>query len=213
LHKDATIKEQVTQIGGFGMFVGGVFLLPAAPLLIQQSVFWGTQNPVGLYNLGGIAWGSLSDENAPGPADDLSRSVRQSVAKILENATASSMKIEGAGAKIFNILEKTGDRRLKESFENGGYAILEASEDFTVYRVSGGSSTAKGGSFFSTTKPKNSEEAEKLLNIEVWGNKADAVTPVTIKKGTQFAIGKVAGGEGGQIFIPKIYKNLLEIML
>ncbi len=49
---------------------------------------------------------------------------------------------------------------------------------------------------------ENAAQEENLLNINKWGNTGKEVTPVTIKKGTQFSTGKVAGGTGNQIYIP-----------
>ncbi len=53
-------------------------------------------------------------------------------------------------------------------------------------------------------KPTTYAAAEKLFNVlNVTGNTAENVTEFTIKKGTQIPIGKVAGGEGTQIFLTK----------
>jgi hypothetical protein len=41
-----------------------------------------------------------------------------------------------------------------------------------------------------------------MYNLTPYGNDASFVTPVTIKKGTQMAVGKAKGGTGDQIFIP-----------
>lgn len=61
--------------------------------------------------------------------------------------------------------------------------------------------------FFSLTKPASSSQAEALLNINAYGNTGEFITPVIIKKGSQFAIGKVAGGTGTQIYIPNLLQN------
>ena len=111
-----------------------------------------------------------------------------------------SSKLDNAASRINNLLKS--NKSLRNSFENGKYALVEATEDLTVYRVSGGNSKKGTGEFFSTVKPQSSSQAEDLLNINKWGNTGIEVTPVTIKKGTQFATGNVAGGSGTQIFIP-----------
>lgn len=136
LHKDATIKEQVTQIGGFGLFVGGVFLLPAAPAFIQQSIFWGTQNPVGLYNITSVTWGALSDEDMPGPGDDVGRTTRNSIKEVIDVVNKSGTpKIPMIGLKIFTKENKLeGVMKLSENSDiifdatiskKGGELILD----------------------------------------------------------------------------------------
>jgi hypothetical protein len=61
---------------------------------------------------------------------------------------------------------------------------LNGRGDITVYRVSGGTSGAGNGEFFSLTKPNNVADAEKMLNINMHGNTGEYVTPVVIKKGS-----------------------------
>ncbi len=109
-------------------------------------------------------------------------------------------KLDGAALKIDNLLKS--NKSLRESFDNGKYDLIEATEDITVYRVSGGTSGKTSGEFFSLTKPESSTQAEEMLNINKWGNTATEVTPVTIKKGTKYAVGGVEGGTGTQAFIP-----------
>jgi len=48
-----------------------------------------------------------------------------------------------------------------------------------------------------------------MLNINQYGNAGTHVVPVTIKAGTQFAYGNVAGGTGTQIFIQGQSSNLI----
>jgi hypothetical protein len=57
------------------------------------------------------------------------------------------------------------------------------------------------GSYYTTVKPATSAQAETMLNINKYGNAGTNVLPVTIKQGTQFAYGNVAGGTGTQIFL------------
>ena len=86
------------------------------------------------------------------------------------------------------------------SFEAGNYALVELQEDIQVARVFGGSD--KQGSFFGLTTPQSSKEAESMYNLAAYGNDASKMTSVTIKKGTQVAMGRVEGGTGTQIFLP-----------
>jgi hypothetical protein len=117
----------------------------------------------------------------------------------------ATSKLSEESKSLNNIIQ--GNKSLKNSFRSGKYDIVEAQEDLIVYRVSGGSSPADGGAFFGTIKPQNASEAESLYNIKKWGNEAESLTPVTIKKGTQFAIGNVEGGKGTQIFLPEFIQN------
>ena len=61
-----------------------------------------------------------------------------------------------------------------------------------------------------------SQEAESMYFINGYGNDGTKMSTVTIKKGTQFAIGRVSYGTGTQIFIPTelqegnlIYSNVV----
>jgi len=126
-----------------------------------------------------------------------------------EGSTKSGMRMAtntGTAKKIDDILQGSDDR-LRKSFAEGRYDLVEAAEDITVYRISGGSAKSSTGSFFSATKPSTSADAEKMLNINTWDNTGKEVTPVTIKRGTQFAFGKVEGGTGSQIYIPTDLQN------
>ncbi len=107
-----------------------------------------------------------------------------------------NLSIEGKAIKEA-ILLKPG---YLESFKNSNFLMCEALDDIKVYRVFGGEAKEKGG-FFGLVKPKTSGEAESLYYLEKYGNAGTDVTPVTIKKGTQFAIGGVEGGNGIQIYI------------
>ena len=118
------------------------------------------------------------------------------IGKLIE----ATKKLDGVALKIDNLLKNS--KSLRESFNKGKYELIEATEDLTVYRVSGGSSAKNKGEFFSLIKPENSAQAEEMLNINKWGNTGAEVTPVTIKKGTKFATGGVEGGTGTQVFIP-----------
>jgi RHS repeat-associated protein len=137
------------------------------------------------------------------PAGDIFKGAKK-LFKTADNIAGSKKALKSlnnAASKIDNLLLKV--ESLKNSFKDGKYTIAQATEDITVYRVSGGSSKKGTGDFFSTVKPKSSADAEKKLNINMWGNTGTEVTPVTIKKGTVFATGSVAGGTGTQIYIPK----------
>lgn len=181
----------------------------AAPLLetiagfvpyIGQSI--DAKDTYEAYN-GGTGWDKVFATAAWIPGLDLFKGARKLIkgGNNLVDGTKSLYKLEKAAAKIDNLLQS--NKSLKASFKNGKYDLAEATEDITVYRVSGGNSKKGTGSFFTPVKPESSAQAEEMLNINAYGNTGTEVTPVTIKKGTQFAIGEVAGGTGAQIFIPK----------
>ena len=107
--------------------------------------------------------------------------------------------LSAEGKAIMNALN--GSESLTNSFEAGNYAIVELKADMQVARTFGGEAGQKG-SFFGTTMPANSKEAELLYNLDMWGNNASQLSPATIKKGTQVAIGRVEGGTGIQVFLP-----------
>jgi RHS repeat-associated protein len=90
---------------------------------------------------------------------------------------------------------------LKESFDGGYFLVAEAKQDMNVVRVFGGTTNQKG-SFFGMTTPASSAEAEGMYFLKEYGNNASQLTTATIKKGTQFAVGKVSNGTGIQIYIP-----------
>jgi RHS repeat-associated protein len=155
------------------------------------------------YN-GGSGWDKVFATAAWIPGFDLFKGVRKLFkgADNIAHLTKDLNKLENAATKIDDLLKN--NKSLAESFTKGKYDMVEAVEDITVYRISGGGKSKKGtGEFFSTVKPESSVQAEELLNVNKWGNTGTEVTPVTIKKGTQFATGGVAGGKGQQIFIPK----------
>jgi RHS repeat-associated protein len=113
---------------------------------------------------------------------------------------------KAVGQATFNlegkaIAKELGDPSIAGSFKKTSYEIVELQSDIQGYRTFGAANGEKG-SFFGFTKPANSAEAEKMYNLAKHGNDASFVTPVTIKKGTQVAIGLVDGGTGGQIYIP-----------
>jgi len=111
---------------------------------------------------------------------------------------------------IRNFLESTDNVSFKNSFQDGKYLMGKAKEDITVYQIH--NKGAGGGSFFTTVKPENAIKAEEMLNIKMYGNNAEEITPFTIKKGTEFSYGKVEGGTGDQIFIPKKLQSPDEII-
>jgi RHS repeat-associated protein len=116
---------------------------------------------------------------------------------IAKEAFNVPLNIEGKA--IVNAFAK--DAELVKSFTNCEYVIVEAQQDLKAVRVFGGSSGEKG-SFFGFTTPSSSVEAEGMYFLKAYGNDASFFTPVTIKKGTQMAIGKVNGGTESQIYIP-----------
>jgi hypothetical protein len=110
-----------------------------------------------------------------------------------------------AGQNVANFLEANAS--FKNSFTGGNYQMVTAESNITVYRVFGGESGMEGR-FFSTTMPGSSAQAEQMLNINAYGNAGTQVVPVTIKAGTQFAYGPVAGGTSNQIFIQGQQSNI-----
>jgi hypothetical protein len=111
---------------------------------------------------------------------------------------------------IRQFLESVDNSSYRNSFEDGKFLLGKVKEDITVYQIH--NKGADPGSFFTTVKPKNAIEAEDMLNIKMYGNNAEEITTYTIKKGTEFSYGKVGGGSGNQIFIPKNLQNSNEII-
>ncbi len=142
---------------------------------------------------------SLTPVGEAGAAANTSKAI----IKILkQDFGAIGLNFEGAASKSFLLTNPS----FTESFSNSNYLICEALEDIKAFRVFGGKAGEKG-SFLGLTKPASSAEAESLYNLEKYGNDASFVTPVLIKKGTQFAIGGVEGGKGIQIFIQVDVQN------
>jgi RHS repeat-associated protein len=125
-------------------------------------------------------------------------SVGGEVMKLAAGADAQ-VPLSEMGAQIQQILNLNQD--LTNSFSGGQYYMVEAQQDMQVARVYGGTS-GQEGSFFGLAKPISSKEAESMYYLNAYGNNATQMTTVTIKKGTQFAVGGVANGTGTQIFLP-----------
>jgi RHS repeat-associated protein len=119
-------------------------------------------------------------------------------------AGSSRAALTEAGQGVKGFL--ANNESYSKSFKGAQFTMMEATEDMTVYRVSGGKSGVQGD-FFTTVKPASSQQAEQMLNVNQYGNTATDVTPFTIKKGTQYATGGVEGGSGTQVVIPKQYQN------
>lgn len=58
------------------------------------------------------------------------------------------------------------------------------------------------GRWFSTDVAKNRDEADKLFNVAIWGNDRGQMRMFVVKEEFTGYVGKVAGGEGNQLFIP-----------
>jgi RHS repeat-associated protein len=112
---------------------------------------------------------------------------------------AGKVALNTEGNAIVSAMSKNPG--IVKSFKNSAYELVELQYDINAYRVFGGGS-GETGSFFGFAKPTSSANAEEMYYLINYGNDASFVTPVTIKKGTQVAIGLVEGGTGGQIYIP-----------
>ncbi len=84
------------------------------------------------------------------------------------------------------------------TFEGGEYTARTLAEDATVFRAEG----RTFGKFFGATKPSSAAEAERLYNVADYGNDLLQVSTYRIPKGTAVYEGRVAGGEGWQLFVP-----------
>ena len=131
------------------------------------------------------------------------------VGKIIGVASSTITKSSGEAfaSQAGNVTKSTleGNSSLQKSFSGAKYDLAEAAADLDVYRVS--STNVAEGEFFTTIKPTSSSQAVESLNLGVTGNTANYVTPVTISKGSQFAIGGIEGGSANQIYIPKAVQN------
>jgi hypothetical protein len=87
---------------------------------------------------------------------------------------------------------------IAKTFENQIYTPIKTQETLTVYRAEG----SRFGRWFGLEKPDSAGVAERLYNIVDFGNDAMEVSTYQIPKGSVVYVGKVAGGEGHQVFIP-----------
>jgi hypothetical protein len=146
---------------------------------------------------------SLTPVGEAGAATGLARGLLKVVGGNIDNLAAEGA-LNSEGQAIVNTLSNSPG--YSNSFSGGKFLITEATEDITVVRVFGGES-GKEGSFFGLTVPSNSKEAEAMYYLKAYKNDASLVSSVTIKKGTQFAIGGVENGTGTQVFIPRDQQN------
>lgn len=65
------------------------------------------------------------------------------------------------------------------------------------------SNQVDSGRWFSTNVAKSRDEAEKLFNVEAWGNDRGQLRMFIVKDEFTGYVGKVAGGKGNQLFIPE----------
>jgi hypothetical protein len=88
-----------------------------------------------------------------------------------------------------------------QSFEDGQYATKLLGVGTNLYRTE---SAGQGmGRFLGLVKPNSPEEAETLYNLLKRGNKTDVVPTYRVTTKLAVYFGKVAGGEGMQILLPK----------
>jgi hypothetical protein len=87
---------------------------------------------------------------------------------------------------------------ISKTFEGRRYEIVRLNEDVTVYRAEGG----RFGRWFGLEKPHSAGHAERLYNVIDYGNDVVQVSTYKIPRGAIVYAGKVAGGEGHQVFIP-----------
>ncbi len=132
----------------------------------------------------------------------IEKGVGKGIAKVVGKEVVDDF-LNIMGKEITQFLKSSDGSPFKNSFVSGNFTMMEAVEDITVYRFSSNGWGAVSGEFFSLTAAKNATAAKNMLALRFWDNTGKQLTPITIKKGTQFAFGPVAGGYGYQIFIPE----------
>jgi RHS repeat-associated protein len=108
-------------------------------------------------------------------------------------STVSAWKSGGAGAV------KVLSQEVQATFEYGQYVGGVSTKAMKLFRVEGGETRAFGR-YFSFSKPANAYEAEILYNLPE-GNTMASLSTYIAPEGTVMYVGKVAGGEGIQVFI------------
>jgi hypothetical protein len=83
------------------------------------------------------------------------------------------------------------------TFEKAEYRAIQLSEELTVYRAEG----KAFGSWYGLEKPHSAAHAEKLYNVVDYGNDLMEISSYRIPKGTIVYEGKVAGGDGRQVYL------------
>ncbi len=87
------------------------------------------------------------------------------------------------------------------TFERGVYRAVTLQSDVTVARVFGGDAPGVGS--FLTRASAAPTQAEAIANLRLPpGNLATNIAEITIPKGTQVFVGRVAGGNAPQYFVP-----------
>lgn len=87
---------------------------------------------------------------------------------------------------------------IAKTFEGQTYTPIVLQESLTVYRAEG----SRFGRWFGLEKPDSAGMAERLYNIVDFGNDVMEVSTYDVPNGSVVYVGKVAGGEGHQVFIP-----------
>jgi hypothetical protein len=90
------------------------------------------------------------------------------------------------------------------TFQGGEAKAKEVTlrEGTRIYRLSSDENPSLIGNFFSPVKPANMADAERMLNINKYGNTGKYVTVYKLTKDTTFWVGKVEGGTVYQFVLP-----------
>ena len=95
------------------------------------------------------------------------------------------------------------------TFEKSDYRAVELSDDLIAFRGEG----RAYGSWYGLEKPHSAAHAEKLYNVVDYGNDLMEISSYRIPKGTIVYGGKVAGGEGYQIYLKNSRSSGVEKLL
>ena len=83
------------------------------------------------------------------------------------------------------------------TFENSGYRVAELNDDLIVFRGEG----KAYGSWYGLERPTCAAQAERLYNAVDYGNDLTEISTYRIPKGSTIYEGKVAGGDGYQVYL------------
>ena len=117
-------------------------------------------------------------------------------------------------SKVIEVKQANLPESIKNTFTDGNYRTVETLEDVKVYRTYGGKAKQNGG--YATTSPAKSRIDSKIDSalLPEWGNSRKYEIEITIPKGQQLNIGKVApqtiegpgtklSGGADQVLLPK----------
>ena len=88
-----------------------------------------------------------------------------------------------------------------DSFEDGAYSVERFRAGTVFYRAE--NKTQGVGSFAGFEKPATSVDAEKMFNLEMWGNHAEVVRTYKLTQDLPMYVGRVAGGTTDQALLPR----------